>query len=462
MRSSSDNGKFDTCLEASDWRYSAAIVGLCKYFKYYKYELEYELSDDCLKFNAADITEDRYLKFAESYFEDQFQHRELEKYMNLENWSEDQTKRVNELLRGNSVMKKVFGKIRFDGENAEEIKKLIQINRSELIRETFRNKSNLYKNFANPGQLFKEGGICCRLWGYYVDGGRKTKALSYNFDVNTFVSQDDPLFDFIPFAFWGDREVFFVNDNFSLEQLIRTNETLEKQVQMQVTEEQKSKSARKVLFKTIQETADFLNYSVEVITKQRDAEFFETMYVRKESIKVLSRLNVYEPFCFSIKINDNYYLDVQKKVTEFILNLVRTDELIEFFLKRDMRRDIQSDSEYLVSLLIRVNNLICGGGESMNQKMKGAYACAKRIAEKVDDKKISVNKIVSYRQKLTSAVVFKDYDRCCQILLQFSNYVEIPFDFFYDLIEDCEKNKDILFTFINALPVKKESKKQEG
>ena len=98
----------------------------------------------------------------------------------------------------------------------------------------------------------------------------------------------------------------------------------------------------------------------------------------------------------------------------------------------------------------------------MNKKMAGAYACAKRIAEKVEDKKISVNKIVSCRQKLTSAIDFKDYDRCCQILLQFSNYVEMPFDFFYDLIEDCEKNKDILFTFINALPVKKESKKQEG
>ena len=44
---------------------SAAIVGLCKYFNHYKDELEYELSDDYLKFNAADITEERYLKFAE-------------------------------------------------------------------------------------------------------------------------------------------------------------------------------------------------------------------------------------------------------------------------------------------------------------------------------------------------------------------------------------------------------------
>ena len=122
MRLSNDNEKFDTCLTASDRRYSAAIVGLCKYFKFYKHELKYEFSDDYLKFNAADITEDRYLKFAEGYFEDQFQHRELEKYMNLESWSEDQTKRINELLRGNSVMKKVFGKIKFDGENPEEIR----------------------------------------------------------------------------------------------------------------------------------------------------------------------------------------------------------------------------------------------------------------------------------------------------------------------------------------------------
>lgn len=72
MTLSKANEKFDTCLGALDWRYSAAIVGLCKYFIYYKDELEYELSDDYLEFNAADITEDRYLKFAESYLKTSF------------------------------------------------------------------------------------------------------------------------------------------------------------------------------------------------------------------------------------------------------------------------------------------------------------------------------------------------------------------------------------------------------
>lgn len=456
MKLEKENEMFDTWLYASDWRYSAAIVGLNKYLEFYKHEIEYELTDDYLKFHIADITEERYLKFAEFYYEDQFLHRELERYMALEQWTEDQTKRINELLKGNAVMKKVFGKIRFDGTNSSEIETRIENHRNDLIRETFRNKNNLYKNFANPGQLFKECGTCCRLWGYYVDGGRKTKSISYNFDVNTFVSEDDMLFDFIPFAFWGDREVFFVNDNFSLRQMVTTNQTLEKLVRTE-TSDSANKDARKALFKTIQKTADFLNYSVEVITKQRDTEFFETMYVRKESIKVLRKLKAYEPFCFSVKIADNYYLDVQKKVTECILNLVRTDELIEFFLKQDMRRDTKYSSEYLVSLLIQINNLICKGGEKLNQSMRGAYACAKAVVKVVPE-----NKRTAYRQKLTSAVVFKDYDRYCQILLQLSNYSGVAFDFVYDLFEDFEKNKDTAYTFINALTPEKDEKKQGG
>lgn len=456
MKLKKENDPFDTWLEASDWRYSATIAGLSAFLDFYKYEIEYELSDDCLKFNEADITEERYLEFAEVFYKDQFKHKDLERYMCLEEWTEDQIKEINELLRGNSIMKKVFGKIKFDGTNQEEIRELIEANRKELIRETFRNKSNLYKNFANTGQLFKEPGTCCRLWGYYVDGGRKTKSLAYNFDVNTFVSQDDKLFDFIPFAFWGDREVFFVNASYSLKELVSINKRLKDRIGREL-ESSKTNIARKTLFKTIQETSDFLNYGAEVIVKQQDNEFFETMYVRRESIKVLQKLKVYEPFCFSVKVTDNYYLDVQRKVTECILNMVRVDELIEFFLKQAMRRDVKSDNEYLISLFIQMNILICGGGEKMKQSMKGAYACAKKVAADLPE-----NKRVSYRQKLTSAVIFKDYDRCCQILLQLSNYTNIAFDFVYDLFEDFEKNIDIVYTFINALTPKRESNEQGG
>ena len=72
MKLEKENEMFDTRLYASDWRYSAAIVGLNKYLEFYKHEIEYELTDDYLKFHRADITEERYLKFAESYYEDQF------------------------------------------------------------------------------------------------------------------------------------------------------------------------------------------------------------------------------------------------------------------------------------------------------------------------------------------------------------------------------------------------------
>ena len=92
----------------------------------------------------------------------------------------------------------------------------------------------------------------------------------------------------------------------------------------------------------------------------------------------------------------------------------------------------------------------------MKQSMKMAYACAKEVAGKLPE-----NKRESYRQKLTSAIVFKDYDRCCQILLQLSNYADVPFEFAYDLFENFEENKDIAYTFINALTKKKEDKQED-
>lgn len=445
MKTNIENSVYDTEVEASDWRYSAAIVGLHRYLLFYKgYGVNFDITDEKICFNRSDITEERYLEFAENYYGNEFPHRRLELKLGTDEYKDEDISAVNELLKSNSVMKKVFGKLKFDGHNQEEIKALINKNRNLLIKETFRNKSNMYANFANTGQLLEEAKSCCRLWGYYVDGGRKSKSISYNFDVNTFEFQDDLLFDFIPFAFCGDREAFFINDNCSLNTLIQRNEDLKNKVNNQDNPQGKNKDARKALFRTIQETADFIDYDVEVIIKNRDQAFFETMFIRKESIDILRAIKVYEPFCFSLKINENYYLNVQKKVMDCILNMVRTDELIELFLKQN--------SEYLVSQFITINRLICGGGESMNQGMKIAYVCAKKVAEKLPD-----NKRESYRQKLISAIVFKDYDRCCQIILQLSNYADVTFDFAFDLFEDFEKNKDIAYTFINALTKKKDA-----
>ncbi len=443
MKTRIEHEKYDTKVEASDWRYAAAIVGLKEYFDFHGRNVtEPEITEEIFLFNSKDITEERYLEFVEYFYGEELQHRQVEKILHNEEFSEEQIKRVNDLLKSNSIMKKVFGKEKFDGENKEELLELITKNRKVLIKETFRNKSNMYANYANTGQLLQEGKTCCRLLGYYVDGGRKTKSISYNFDVNTFVSEDNILFDFIPFAFTDGREAFFINDNCLLENLIRTNRNLKRRVDNEMAvSEGKAKDVRRILFKTIQETADFIDYDVEVIVKYREKEFFETLYIRRESIKILKALKVYEPFCFSVKLGESYWLNVQKEVMSCILNLTRTDYLIEFFLKQN--------SEYIVSKLIEINQLICGGGMEMNQSMKGAYACAKEVVKKIPE-----NKRESYRQKLTSTIVFKDYDRFCQILLQLSNYSDVNFDFAFSLYEDFEANKDVAYTFINALTTK--------
>ena len=106
-------------------------------------------------------------------------------------------------------------------------------------------------------------------------------------------------------------------------------------------------------------------------------------------------MEVYEPFCFSVQLGKEYYLDVQKEVMDCILNLKDADELIEFFLKRD--------SEYLVSLLIKLNLLIKERGKNMTKGMTVAYACAKKVAETLPE-----NKRKSYRQRLTSSLALKD------------------------------------------------------
>lgn len=450
MRCTIEDDKFDTCVEASDWRYAAAIVGLCKYLRYFGDENEsYEITEECLKFRSSDITKEKYLQFVEAEYGDELQYRRLENILLRGEYSEDSMKVANELIKGNSINKKVLGKVKFDGTNQEEILELIRVNRNDLIKETFRNKSNMYRNFANTGQLFEDRKSCCRLMGYYVDGGRKSKSVAYNFDVSTFQFEDDNLFDFIPFAFCGDREVFFINDNYTIKQLNATNRKFKHFLQEEIVRsEGKSKDARKVLFRSIQEAADFVDFDTEVIIKDRDTAYFETMYIRKESIQILKAIKVYEPFCFSIKVNDNFYINVQKKVMDCILNLVRTDEVIELLLKqnKDNRR---TNAEFIISQLIKINGLIDGGGERMKQSMKIAYACAKEAVKRLPE-----NKRDSYRQKLTSAIVFKDYDRYCNILMNLSNYTDVNFDFAFDLFEDFEKNKDIAYTFVNALTVK--------
>ncbi len=448
-----NNTDFNVKLEPSDWRFSAAIVGILEYFEYIDpLETSYKVEDEYILYNSELITKENYLKFVEKKYGENLHHKYVE--LNLEHYNQDNNendntyiiKSINEKLSGNTIMKKIFKKIKFDGTNRDEILSLVNKHREELILETFRNKSDMYKNYCNTNQLFNENQKYCRLVGYYIDAPKKGKSTGFGFNMSSFVGQDIQEFDFIPFAFINDRESLFINDNYEINRLTSAKQVFQEKIKADIENlelENKYRGIKYSLFKGIIESSDFIEYDVEVIVKDRDKDYFETLYIRKQSIDILKKINErkidYNSLCFSYKINDNYYIDIYKKVMECILNNTLLDDVIDLLLK-------EKKNYYTVYQLININDLIRGEKIMDDKIRKIIHACANEVRNKIPE-----NKLESYRQKLTSSIIFKDYDRVCQILLQLSGYSDVYFSFADELFMDFEKNKDIAYTFINAL-----------
>ncbi|WP_026884232.1 type I CRISPR-associated protein Cas8a1/Csx8 [Clostridium akagii] len=443
MKSIIKNERFDTKMETSDWRYSASIVGLIKYFNYLVgkgYETEanvYKIDEDLISYDSEAITEERYLLFVEDYFERAMHHKVVEEILSSAEFTVEQIKLVNDKLKANTIMKKIFGDIKFSGENRELILQKINENRLLLIKETYRTGKSLYADFSNTNSLFEEPGSICRIQNYNIDAPKKSKSISYNWDFKTYKFDDEKEFDFIPFAFSKSYEAFFINNNYSIRELYKTNNLLSN-----------SNNPRSTLFCDLKNSSDYIDFDVEVIIKNRNVDYFETLYIRKDAIKIFKAIDEYKAIKIRYKINDNYYIDFEKKVTDKILNNIKLDELIEMLIKSN------SNYSYNIKTLIKINTLIYGG-DKMDKQMKSAYASAKRVMREIPE-----NKVNSYKQKLISAITFKDYERFCEILLQLSSYSGVVFDFAYDLFQDFDDNKNIAYTFINAL--NNESKKENG
>lgn len=443
------------CLEPFDWRYSAAIVGLRKYLEWLGVDEEPNLiiTEDTLEYNKKYLDKEDFLKFAEYYFKDDMHHIEIENKLKEKNPTEDQINIVNEKMKANTILKNKFKKIKFDGHNQDEIQNIIDQNREEIICETFRNKNNLYKNYCNPNQLFKDKQECCRLNGYYIDMPKKGKSISYAFDKSNYVGNDIPEFDFIPFAFSGCREKFFINDNVDLNRLQKTNNQWTRTVKSQM-EEAKQKNERvntkRIFIDCLIEAKDFLQSDIEIIVKKPERAYFETLYLRKESLEILKNMkSYYKAFCFSIKISDDYWINILNEVFDAVVNFTLLDDLINKLLK-DSR---EGGNSYVISKLLKVNVEIKKGDEKMKNTMKAAFACAKQIVDKKDGNKprVSDTKLKSYCTKLINAIILDDYAQFQKILINLSNYAEVPCGFAYDLFEDFEGNKEIAYTFVNSL-----------
>lgn len=407
---------FDTAVCASDWRYSAAIVGLVYYLK--KMEKKYKIEIDADKKINPDFV-DEYLL----YNKDDINEKDYKDYLEF--------------------YKKKFGE-----------KNILDKNIHDMYYGTEYNEKNLLKKESKKTP--------CRLKGYYFDprSNRKSLSTGYNFSKDTVQYLDDQIFDFIPFAFTGSSdETIFLNDNVNLETLTTMNEKLKdywleresKEIEKEQENVKKKKkndnmvSLRKVFIEILQREADYINYGIEIIYKNKNRKYFETWYLRNKSIEILKAIEDLSKLDIRIEINKKYYFKVLDECFNSILNLSSLTNSILFLLKEREK----TKYNYGIKELIVLNILIKNGGKKMEnkeirEKIKGvAWGITRKIEE---------NKLSSYRQKLLSAAVGKNYHRILEILSQLSLYSGVRLlEAFSEYIENPKKNEDMIHYFIWAL-----------
>lgn len=456
MKTKIDYFDYDTLLQPTDWRFAAAVVGLCKYFDYFgiDYKVLCDVEEkpdnyihgfDGIIYKSEDITEEKYLEFAENYFEKYMTHKNILNILESQEFSEEQIKLVNDLVKSKTVLKGLFDKIKFDGTNKDIFISTIEENRAKIIKNIFKNGNNLYKNYCNERLIFTEDNSTCRLRGYNVDKDRKTSNLGFCFSKESFESNDILEFDFIPFAFSNSdmRETYFVNNNFSVKSLTQTNYAFSNQLSSTENKDDKNK-----LMLVLQNSKDYISYDVEIISKSQDKAYYETFFVRLERLKKLRELSG-KSLNFVKKINDDYWFNLEKEVYMRCLNNVLLDDVILMMLK--FYFDDNAVKGYIKSrtdMLIDIN--VSWKGNDIMDEIKSAKSCGFLTSKKLIEMKSS-NKINSYKQKIISALCAHDYDRAKEIILSLSAYVGMEFSFFYTFLENAEENKDLAFAFASAL-----------
>lgn len=477
MKIKLENDSYDTLLLPIEWRFSAALVGIVKYFEFVEHTEGHVLYEktrkgedlqvykdiggyiEGIKYNQRDITEERYLLFCEDYFSDEFPHIHVKNMLGEQRYDEEQINSINKELKANGVMIKVFNDIKFDGTNENVILETIENNKLEIIRETYRNKPKLYKNFSNINRLFTDANPHCRLLGYDLDENRKSRSVAYQFDKDTFVAQDMIEFDFIPFAFPNTPTSFFANNNYNIDVLCKTNEeikaVMEEKVVIRDNKIEYGKCKTR-LMKGLIHSDDFMDFDIEVIMKERgDDKCFESFYINHKSIKNLKKIYETYNISFSYKYSYNYWLVVEEELVDCCIKGVFLDDLLERLLV------ISCDKEHANAFFV-INNLININVDWKGEpKMNYAILRAKKNGEKIGiilKTKSNGKKAKTYKDKLTNAIISHDYDRILEIMLQLSGYVEQEIETIYDIIDHKEDYSDIAICFTNALvPYEKEN-----
>lgn len=486
MKATIEHPLYDTLLLPTEWRYSAAIVALIRFFdfieetegkKLYTYTNNDDkdryavYSDICgyiqgILYNSTDLTEERYLLFCENWYGREFQHRNVEWLLtHIKEFSQDNINDINSYLNGtssNTVMKNVFKGIKFDGTNTDTILNLIDEHRLELIKETFRYKTTMYRNFANTNKLMSDINPHCRLLSYDLDEGRKSKAASYYFDTSTFIARDIYEFDFIPFAFTYTKIGFFVNSNTSVEALVKCNNQLKEKmdVEEQIINNRVIRDGDQTkLIKAMLHSNDFLNCDVEIICKDREQESFDTMLIRKQALQRLKKIYDNYNLRYVHKYNYNYWLNVEEELIRCCLNYTYLDKLLEQLLLLS-RMDTESRTIQIIQPLVQINMEWKGVNQTMQDTIERAKKVGYYIGKTIKEKN-GENKVKSYKNKLINATVSHDRERVLEIMLQLSGYTDGEISTIYDILDNPDNWSDIAISFTNAMiPYTKKEKEE--
>lgn len=486
MKTTIEHPLYDTLLLPTEWRYSAAIVGLIRFFdfieetegkKLYTYTNNEDkdryavYSDICgyiqgILYNSTDLTEERYLLFCENWYDREFQHRNVEALLtHIQKFSQDNINDINSYLNGtssNTVMKKIFKVIKFDGTNTDTILNLIDEHRLEIIKETFRYKTTMYRNFANTNKLMSDTNPHCRLLSYDLDENRKSKAASYYFDTSTFIASDIYEFDFIPFAFTYTKIGFFVNSNTSIEALVKCNNQLKEKmdVEEQIINNRVIRDGDQTkLIKAMLHSNDFLNCDVEIICKDREQESFDTMLIRKQALQRLKKIYDNYNLRYVHKYNYNYWLNVEEELIRCCLNYTYLDKLLEQLLLLS-RIDTESRTIQIIQPLVQINMEWKGVNQTMQDTIERAKKVGYYIGKTIKEKN-GENKVKSYKNKLINATVSHDRERVLEIMLQLSGYTDGEISTIYDILDNPDNWSDIAISFTNAMiPYTKKEKEE--
>lgn len=436
MKEILDNGYIK--LIPSDWRYASAIVGLKRFFD--TLDLKgYTFTSEEFIYNPEFLTEDNFAEFIDTWYGTKLKYNEaLAILQSNDEFDNEKIKSINNLLNQNKILKDIFSINKFDGNNKSQIIDLIRENKNQFAINLFINMKTMYQKYCNKSSFMKEDVGICRLVGYYEDLGKKSKHVCWLFDKSTFTYEDCIEFDFVPFGFSYGLNSCFINCNYDLNSLFKVNDDLKRNMNDKNNPD---------FADIISSITDLIEYNCEVIINKytsssdgtiENSGYYETIFFLPKTVKKIEESKQYLEKLNFVKRKDEF-INIKEMAYEYIVNSINLDRIIISLFKIDK-------TSFYIDNLIKINLIINERNNEMDEKIKKVKASAYYVKQQ-----LKKNQVNAFKQKLISAVTYDDKDSVFAILTKLSDTSGVSLNFIYDILSDYNKNKNLVYSFINAL-----------